>query len=122
MIAIDGSASRRASTRENRGAISVSTTALSTSVPRWAAPVSCAWDHFPQVGSSVNTSSSTLLSTTVPAPASPSREGEDLVGSEFDVAGAAHLLDLAGDAIAVYDEPGALFVELKPDLAAGTDP
>jgi hypothetical protein len=62
-----GQASRSVSMRMNRGKISASTTALRISAPRCAALTSCASDQESQRGSSVKTSSRTLLSTTVPA-------------------------------------------------------
>jgi hypothetical protein len=53
--------------------------------------------------------------------ASPSGKGEDLVGGQLDVSGAAHPRNLIGRAVAVDDEPSAVLIQLELDLAARAD-
>jgi len=118
---LDGRDARKVSTRENRGAISASTTGLMISAPRWAAAVSCASDHASHLGSSGKTSIRTVLSTKFRAPGSTPGQREDLVGAQLDVPGATHPPDLARDPLAVDDQPCAAVVELEANLGPGVD-
>jgi hypothetical protein len=76
----------------------------------------------------VKTSSSTLLSTTVP-PAdvtdglqiSPTRERENLVGAQIDVACSPHACDLSLGALPTNNQARAIFLELERDFAASMD-
>jgi hypothetical protein len=49
-------------------------------------------------------------------------QGKDLVGRQFDIAGAAHARNLPRDPFPVYEQPRTSIVELELDVAAWMDP
>jgi hypothetical protein len=103
------------------GANMPDTTAFTTIAPRWAARVSCACDRPNQSWSSVNTSSSTLLSTSVPGAGFTYASAPGFGQWSARCRGTAHALHLLGSSVSVDEHASALLVDLEVDIAARVD-